>query len=438
MIHRLSIPCRGLAILTILAVCGCARANDPIDAVMDVVERFTGPAIPDDQRLALRGVTIRADGDPHTAEVLLEAALTENPGNAMALLELGQLYRDTGRDEHAMAMFTRVVALGQADQGSVDPSLVDRARELMVATQRARVPPPDWSLVPRNPDLAVVSRFQTLMKLREEGLIGASEYEMRRKANLGALLPLTAPPPDVAVVRQAVPAGDVISRLRTIERFRRENGLTSDQYTAERAAVLDALMPLHAVEPAPIPFPPKNDIEARLYLDRLDRLSKVGLISEPEARGESDAIVGVFTPSEAKKMRAKNMAADESMKMAPADRDSASITKEKVARPPDKPMADMAAKMAPASEPAIDGALGIHVGSYRTPQRALRSWTEIRDAVGDLVADLRPRIVRTPMSDPTGPALFQLRLGPLADAAAITSLCDALRGRGLYCAPTTL
>ena len=296
MIHRRHILCRGLAILTVLALCGCARVNDPVNAVMDVVERFTGPAIPDDQRLALRGVTIRADGDPYTAEILIEAALTENPGNPMALLELGQLYMETGRDEHAMAMFTRVVALGQAGQGSVDPSLVDRARELMVATQRARVPPPDWSMIPRNPDLAVVSRFETLMKLRDEGLIGAEEYEMRRKANLGALLPLTASPPDAAVVRQAIPAGDVVSRLRTIEQFRREDGLTSDQYTAERAAVLDALLPLHAAEPAPIPFPPKNDIEARLYLDRLDRLSKAGLISEPEARSESDAIVGAFRP----------------------------------------------------------------------------------------------------------------------------------------------
>ena len=86
-IHRRPILYRGLAVLTVLALCGCARLNDPVDAVMDVVERFTGPATLDDQRLALRGVTIRADGDPYTAEILLEAALTENPGNPMALFD---------------------------------------------------------------------------------------------------------------------------------------------------------------------------------------------------------------------------------------------------------------------------------------------------------------------------------------------------------------
>lgn len=75
---------------------------------------------------------------------------------------------------------------------------------------------------------------------------------------------------------------------------------------------------------------------------------------------------------------------------------------------------------------------------YRTPQRALRRWTELRAAQEDLVAALRPRIIRTEESTMDGLVLFELHLGPLADAGAADALCKKLRDRGLYCAQTIL
>ena len=180
-----------------------------------------------------------------------------------------------------------------------------------------------------------------------------------------------------------------------------------------------------------MPFPPKNDLEARLYLDRLARLSTAGLISEPERA----AILAAFSAPANSAEAASNMG---KAAAPPKENESPAALKDMAARKaPNPPKVDRE-EMAPTTESLMDGALGVDVGSYRTPQRALRSWSEIRDAIGELMVDLRPRIVRTSPTEADGPVRFQLRLGPLADSAAITSLCDELRGRGLYCAPTTL
>ena len=326
--------------LAALALAGCVPNPQVSEQVMKVLDRFTEPKVPNDQRLALRGVAARSEGDDHMAEILFEAALSENPGNALALLELGNLYRESGRNEAAAAMFSRIVALAQVPENAVDPALVDRARALMAITEQAvAAPAPDPVLLPYNPDRAIVMRFQALRRLRDEGLINAKDYEKRRAANRGALLPLTAPPADASVTRPAVAAGDVATRLRAIERFWREGGFSAQAHAAERAAVLDALLPRVVGEPAPMPFSPKDTMEARLYRDRLARLVKAELITSAEARREEAAIAIALAPV------AGN---------APS-----------VAPPPPK------ARSTAANPLVSDDAIGVHVGSLPHPPARL-------------------------------------------------------------------
>ena len=245
-------------------------------------------------------------------------------------------------------------------------------------------------------DLAVLDRFTTLARLRDAGLISRDEYEKRRGANLGALAPLTGPPPSPVLARPALPTRDVIERLRTITAFRAVGALNEAEFATERTAILDALMPATGG--------PK-------------RLAAV----LPGAAGPGDG------------ERAALMA-----RAGPASPPTAAIEAEPVPPPPgEKPRAVHTASAAHQDAPAThDGpAFGIHVASYRTPERARRGWDVLRFEHGDVLEGLKPRIARVDLGPDTG-VFFRLRAGPLGDEAAAWALCQELKQRDVYCVPS--
>ncbi|MEE8273917.1 MAG: tetratricopeptide repeat protein, partial [Alphaproteobacteria bacterium] len=79
--------------------------------------------------------------------------------------------------------------------------------------------------------------------------------------------------------------------------------------------------------------------------------------------------------------------------------------------------------------------LGIHLSSFRTPERARRNWKDLRAEHGDLLDGLGARIARVDLGDDKG-VFFELRAGPIADEDAALALCSELKRRSLYCAPT--
>ena len=67
-------------------------------------------------------------------------------------------------------------------------------------------------------DANAISRFATIRALRDQGLITQQEFNARRRANLGALLPLSAPPPSAGLDRPVPSTEQITGRLRAIGR----------------------------------------------------------------------------------------------------------------------------------------------------------------------------------------------------------------------------
>ena len=78
---------------------------------------------------------------------------------------------------------------------------------------------------------------------------------------------------------------------------------------------------------------------------------------------------------------------------------------------------------------------GIHIATFRTPERALRAWQELQALHRDVFGPLSPRIVAIDLG-PGGGKFFQLYAGPIPGREAAQLLCGDIERRNLYCAPT--
>lgn len=424
---------------------------------------------PDDRRLAELGHAALVAGDLTLAETNLVDALALNPGNVRALLDLGVLYRSTGREALARELDGAVLAPGH--NGARLADVVSRQRARVAAAAPAPDAPP-----PQHAGRDAIDRFATLARLRDAELISGADYTARRTANLGALVSLTGAPPSPALARPAPAARDVIDRLRAIAAFRKSGGLSEAEAKAQHAAILDSLIPAVGGEPA-------SDGAARTppggpasYAERLDRLLAENLISEAEHERERAALAALLALSPPTDLAlsppTENVAAARetaepapTVTVAPID----DHTMPEMAAAPqtaESPGTAMAARTAAAPEtavareapatpaaaledwfapdtstapsadapPAPQGELGIHLASFRTPQRAWRGWEILREAHGDVLANLAPRVARLDLGKERG-VFFQLGAVPVPDMTAARALCSELKRREIYCAP---
>ena len=109
-------------------------------------------------------------------------------------------------------------------------------------TPAGRLPGASLGDLANQGDVNVILRFQTLERLFDEGLITQDEYNRRRGANLGALLRYTAPLPAADLGRAAPKPEQVVDRLRYLAAAY-EKSITAREQMAERAAILEALLP---------------------------------------------------------------------------------------------------------------------------------------------------------------------------------------------------
>ena len=64
---------------------------------------------------------------------------------------------------------------------------------------------------------AIADRFLVLQKLRDEQLISPEEYRARRTTNIGALLPLTEPPPAKGLECSVPALEQLVDRLKSLQ-----------------------------------------------------------------------------------------------------------------------------------------------------------------------------------------------------------------------------
>ncbi len=106
-----------------------------------------------------------------------------------------------------------------------------------------------------------------------------------------------------------------------------------------------------------------------------------------------------------------------------AEMNAVSYTPEHAAPPPPPPPLPQARSLLYA----------VHLGSYRSPGRAMRGFAELARKAPDL-AGLRARVEQVDLGP--GKGVFErLKAGPLTSRAAAEALCGKLHTAGLYCSP---
>ena len=258
-------------------------------------------------------------------------------------------------------------------------------------------------------DNNIMSRFTSLAALRDQGLITRDEFEVRRQANVGAMLPLTSPP-SAAGLDRPVPSSEQISgRLRAIGRALEMRAITVGQHAAERSMILDALMPSAPVvvaNPAP---PPQGLMEAADAVRRLELLQQRGFITSDEYSRERQAVELSMQPPP--------MPMPKQAMPQPASRAAGAPT-------------ELAAKPQAPSGPAP----GVHLSSYRSEKAANEGWATLKRSHAKLLGGLKSSVERVDIKGKG--VFFRLKVGPFDSDAKARDMCRQLKGRRQYCEPT--
>ncbi|MHA1597488.1 MAG: tetratricopeptide repeat protein [Alphaproteobacteria bacterium] len=418
---------------------------------------WSGSAFSDSHNSTARGLGELAQGNYIVAEKNFQASLKKNPQDADALLGLGMIYQNNGQTTKARQMYEAILALrpGDTEQfviwknlktrpvseiASVNLALIESGGVLTSMGREPGVQPPLQEMQPIGaaprgsamtarmmpstmngvaPTMAtgmlpfaeastnILSRFKTLMALRDQGLITGEEYSTRRQANAGALLPLSAPPPAAGLDRPVPSTEQISGRLRAIGRGLEMRAITISQHAAERSMILDALMPAAPVTVANPGMPPQGLLEAADDVRWLEQLRAGGIITSDEYARERKAIERVMQPA-----------------------------------PPPQPAMKMTMPMASGSQAEMEAGVtrlsgpqpALHLASYRSLKDAERGWSQLRRAHKSELAGLESEISKVNLG-PKG-TFYRLKAGPLADKAEAVSLCKKLKRKRQFCEAT--
>ena len=413
------------------------------------------------------GIAQLAKGNFVTAEAHFQKALKANPRDVDALLGAGILYQNTGQLTKSREMYEAVLALrpdeGQqfvvwnnlstrpASQiASVNLSLLDSGevpsavrlgqppagfpgapatvsaapagRGVQAAPTGSFAAPPPMAAQPMQQqamaapssevmsvtaleggDKNVVSRFATVKALRDQGLVTPEEFTTRRNANIGALLPLTSPPPSAGLDRPVPTTEQISGRLRAIGRALELRAISVSQHAAERNMILDALMPAAPVRLRNNMPPPQGLMEAADMVRRLEQLRDGGYITSDEYTRERAAIERAMQPEAPKTVSAQP---------------KAPVEKEKVAEKPKGP------------QPAV------HLASYRSQKQAEDGWKQIERRHQSILKGLEHEVTKVDLGKKG--TYYRLKAGPLPSAADAKKMCTDLKKRRQFCEASTI
>ena len=403
-----------------MGLTACAIAYDP--------QGYWWAITPDQGSLDSRNAMASFDkGDLSLAEEQANNALERDHRDPYAMLTLAAIYRQTGRPGLARRYYRSLISFNPQDPVAVKTNGIQQwytvgalariqlaemdnavlpgntnviSPSISPATPLAPMAPP-ISVEPPSPlpppshesqsdnadDLAVVQRFLTLRQLLDAGLITRDEYDQRRTANLGALLPYsTAALPARDLKRPAPPPNQVMDRLRSLAEAFQKKAITAEDQSAERVTVLDALLPLAVRQPENPPPPITSRSQAAQMLDRLEKIRARSLITESEANHERMAISSAADSHEAA----------------------------------------MAAPLTPPpSAAAVLSGPGIALGTYGSEEKALDEWTTLQGKFPEQLKNLQTKISKVERRHK--PASYHLAAGPLASRTEATKLCQAIR-----------
>ena len=405
------------------------------------------------------GLAELAKGDNFLAQGHFDSALKANPNDVHALYGLALLYQNTGQPSRARQLYEQILAIRPvpteqiliwADKqthpiidiaqvnmqllnsgGMVQTSGGDAPQMASRAVQAAPQPQmPAQSLYPsqsfnpraqqqplqqmapepmfKDADLNIVARFKALRALLDQGLVTQDEFLVRRKVNVGALLPLTSAPAATGLDRPVPPIDQVSGRLRAIGRALEMRALSPSQHTAERTMIIDALLPQNPASQANPAPPPHGLMEAADAVRRLEMLQTADLITSDEYAKERAAIEGSMQP-----------AGSSSMMMESA------------------PLQEMGGS-APSAPTSLSGFQpAVHLSSYRQQKAALRGWSSLQKRFGSLLSGLETSIERVDLGGGKG-VFYRLKAGPLTSNGDAAALCRKLKAKRQYCDPTTI
>lgn len=452
---------RGLSVCAVAGVLsGCAFFDNNI-----FEESFwaSSPFKKNDE--AELGLAELAKGNYVTAEGHFQRALKANSRDIYALLGAGILYQNTGQLVKSREMYEAVLAIRPEDSeqfvvwnqlttrpasqvASVNLSLLDTGGlpkmasnvtpaplagtqiggaptgDIMLGratSEMASAQSPSRGMAPANQnmgldgaetigkfsggDMSTVSRFATLKALRDQGLVTQDEFAQRRRSNIGALLPLTSPPPAAGLDRPVPTTEQISARLHAIGRALEMRAISVSQHAAERNMILDALMPSAPVMVAPPAAPPHGLMEAADSVRRLEKLRDAGYISSDEYARERQAIELSMQPP----------AVSQAQMVTPQVTDGGAPQK----------MEKASAEKPSGPQPAV------HLASYRSAKQAESGWVQIRRAHGNVLGDLDHEVSKVTLGSKG--TYYRLKAGPLPSVADAKELCAKLKQRRQFC-----
>lgn len=255
-------------------------------------------------------------------------------------------------------------------------------------------------------DKNIVARFQTLRDLLDQGFITPEEYKVRRKVNVGALLPLTSEPGAAGLDRPVPGSSEISGRLRAIGRALEMRAITIEQHAAERKMILDALMPETPLVLSNPGLPPQGLMAAADSVRHLETLKATGLITSDEYSKERAAIEKSLQPEQPKMP---------------------------VSAAPMEMPKEVATGAAKKSGPQP----GIHLASYRSQRDANKGWTQLKKAYRDLIGEMSPEISKVDLGPGKG-IYYRLLVGPFDSQGDAQKVCAKLKVKRQFCETTVV
>ena len=406
--------------------------------------------------IAELGMAELAKGNYIEAEKRFQAALKKNPQDVHALLGLGMLYQNNGLTTRARQMYEALLAIRPDEKqqflvwknlktrpiseiASVNLALIESGgvltsfgREDGSVTEINQTPesisgsPTPSAMTARSlsqqpestentidfmlPGLTeaksnIVSRFKTLIALKDQGLLTSEEFKIRRQANIGALLPLTSPPPAAGLDRPVPSTEQISGRLRAIGRGLEMRAITVAQHASERTMILDAMMPAAPVSVANPGRPPQGLLQAADSVRLLEQLREESLITSDEYTRERTAIerqMNSVSPGTTNKV----------------------------------PVPSLSKKSGDVGQNIKNSGMkpGVHLASYKSRKDAERGWSQLRRAHKKELSLLQPNISETNLGSKG--VFYRLKAGPLIDQRSAKALCRKLKSRRQFCEVT--
>lgn len=441
-----------LTVMALGSLAGCAQLLDPRGSA-EVAQGVVN------ERDADRAMAALTRGDYPNAERHSVAALRKNPKDPYGLIVAGLVHQGTGRYDLARQYYEVIITnqsqgtmMVPGETGVMMPkSIVDVARSNLAvidkitgryvprsAAQSGRAPGPSAVGAPPLPSMepvpmpAVMSspldplpqspggmvgmpgrvsdaegnvsgRFRILKRLLDEGLITPAEYSARRNANVGALLPYSTSTQPSQGLERPIPGEDaLVERMKALGTALEGRELNPKEHAAERAVILDQLLPATPRKAELPALPPRDMLEAASAVGRLERLRAASLISADEAKKERDAI---------EKMLDRRLSSQQ--------------------------VAGTSTGLRHGLPSAQDGSApwGVNLGYAKTEAGAQKSWASLQKKYPEQLAGLEP-LIRKGTVKGKG-VRWQVLAGPMTDKSAADGLCKTLKLHRQSCTPAT-